>query len=139
MLFVGGYRVLFSRSHPKGFWGKRCLLPYARDFCQSTCGAHPSFSFSLRSTTLCGERISAQGHDVFFFSVGLNVILAPLFFRFQMGMKGAAFTVLSQLLGLVWVLSHFLDKKVTFILPKDFTASRLRRRKVCCLSAFRLF
>lgn len=44
-----------------------------------------------------------------------NVVLAPIFiFHFEWGMRGAATaTVISQFIGMVWVVSHFLNKEST--------------------------
>lgn len=46
-------------------------------------------------------------------TVTVNVILAPIFiFGFKWGIRGAAIaTVISQTIGLVWVLAHFTSKK----------------------------
>lgn len=44
-----------------------------------------------------------------------NIILAPIFiFHFEWGMRGAATaTVISQLIGMVWVVSHFFKQDST--------------------------
>ena len=48
-------------------------------------------------------------------TVVANIILAPIFiFHFEWGMRGAATaTVISQLIGMVWVVSHFCKKDST--------------------------
>uniref|UniRef100_UPI003FD7AEEB MATE family efflux transporter n=1 Tax=Alistipes putredinis TaxID=28117 RepID=UPI003FD7AEEB len=48
-------------------------------------------------------------------TVGMNIILAPIFiFWLEWGIRGAAIaTVLSQCVGMVWVLSHFRNPKST--------------------------
>ena len=48
-------------------------------------------------------------------TVVANIILAPIFiFHFEWGMRGAATaTVISQLIGMVWVVSHFVKKDST--------------------------
>ena len=48
-------------------------------------------------------------------TVGMNIILAPIFiFWLKWGIRGAAIaTVLSQCVGMVWVLSHFRNPKST--------------------------
>ena len=48
-------------------------------------------------------------------TVVANIILAPIFiFHFEWGMRGAATaTVISQLIGMVWVVSHFTKKDST--------------------------
>ena len=48
-------------------------------------------------------------------TVFANIILAPIFiFHFEWGMRGAATaTVISQLIGMVWVVSHFCKKDST--------------------------
>ena len=46
-------------------------------------------------------------------TVGCNIVFAPLFiFWFGWGIRGAAIaTILSQFIGMIWVLYHFCDKK----------------------------
>ena len=48
-------------------------------------------------------------------TVVANIILAPIFiFHFEWGMRGAATaTVISQLIGMVWVVSHFFKQDST--------------------------
>ena len=45
-------------------------------------------------------------------TVGCNIVLAPIFiFHFQWGMRGAGTaTVISQFVGMVWILYHFMNK-----------------------------
>ena len=63
-------------------------------------------------------------------TVGMNVILAPIFiFWLEWGIRGAAVaTVLSQCVGMVWVLSHFRNPNSTVHFRRG--TFRLRRKIV---------
>lgn len=65
-------------------------------------------------------------------SVFANVALAPIFiFSFEWGIRGAATaTVISQIIGLVWVLSHFFAKStyIRFDRPAHLVNWRLMRK-----------
>lgn len=64
-------------------------------------------------------------------TVGINLILAPLFiFKFKFGIRGAASaTVISQFVGLVWVLSHFIRKSSYIHFQKDCFKVELKNVK----------
>lgn len=74
-------------------------------------------------------------------SVGVNVILAPLFiFVFHWGISGAAFaTICGQTAGLIWVLSHFINKNSYIHFQRDCwrpSMTLLRRIYAIGLSPF---
>lgn len=74
-------------------------------------------------------------------SVGVNVVLAPLFiFVFKWGIKGAAMATLSgQTAGLIWVLSHFISKNSFIHFERDcwkLSFGMLRRIYAIGLSPF---
>jgi putative MATE family efflux protein len=99
------------------------LLPYARDFMSVYLWGTPIiFVFIALNNIMRVTGYPRKAMMSSFVSVGLNMILAPLFiFVFKWGMKGTALaTVLAQLLGLIWVLSHFLDKKSYIHFTKGF-------------------
>ena len=96
------------------FGASDATLPYARDFMRvillGNVITHLFFGLN--------NMIRASGYPTkamisLLLTIGVNIILAPLFiFAFHWGIKGAATaTVISQSIGLVWVVSHFLSKK----------------------------
>ena len=88
-------------------------IPYARDFMQIILSANviTHIFFGLNNVMRAsGYPTKAMVSSLL--TVGINLILAPLFiFKFKWGIKGAATaTVISQTIGLIWVLSHFIRK-----------------------------
>lgn len=67
-------------------------------------------------------------------TVGCNVVFAPLFiFWLEWGMRGAALaTILSQFVGMIWVLHHFCSRS-SYI---RFQKRRLRLKKKIILNVF---
>ena len=63
-------------------------------------------------------------------TVVCNIILAPIFiFQFGWGIRGAALaTVISQFIGMLWVLNHFLQRSNPIRLRHGF--QRMERRIV---------
>lgn len=61
-------------------------------------------------------------------TVVCNIILAPIFiFQFDWGIRGAATaTVISQFIGMVWVVSHFLQKTSVVRLQRGFWKMKKR-------------
>lgn len=106
LLFLDPILLLFGASQD--------TLPYARDFMEIIILGNviTHVFFSLNSL------LRASGYPVkamvsILLTVGINIILAPIFiFVLKMGIRGAAIaTVLSQIFGLVWNMSHFMNKK----------------------------
>jgi putative MATE family efflux protein len=107
----------------RAFGASDVLLPYARDFMSVYLWGTPIiFVFIALNNIMRVSGYPRKAMISSFVSVGLNVILAPLFiFVFKWGMKGTALaTVLAQVLGLGWVLLHFLDKKNYIHFGKGF-------------------
>ena len=98
------------------FGASEHTLPYARDFMQIILYGLPvtctmfGLNHIMRAT---GYPQKAMLSAVL--TVGMNIILAPIFiFWLKWGIGGAAIaTVLSQCVGMVWVLSHFRNPKST--------------------------
>ena len=98
------------------FGASTSTLPYARDFMQIILYGLPvtctmfGLNHIMRAT---GYPQKAMLSAVL--TVGMNIILAPIFiFWLKWGIRGAAIaTVLSQCVGMVWVLSHFRNPKST--------------------------
>ena len=98
------------------FGASEHTLPYARDFMQIILYGLPvtctmfGLNHIMRAT---GYPQKAMLSAVL--TVGMNIILAPIFiFWLEWGIRGAAIaTVLSQCVGMVWVLSPFRNPKST--------------------------
>lgn len=96
------------------FGASDATIPYARDFMRIILIGNviPHLFFGLNNI------IRASGYPTkamlsLLLTIGVNLILAPLsIFAFHWGIKGAATaTVISQSIGLLCVLSHFISKK----------------------------
>lgn len=96
------------------FGASDATLPYAKEFIQVILAGNAigNVFFGLNNI------MRASGYPTkamisILLTVGINVILAPIFiFSFKWGIRGAALaTVISQSVGLVWVLSHFISRK----------------------------
>lgn len=113
------------------FGASEHTLPYARDFMQIILYGLPvtctmfGLNHVMRAT---GYPQKAMLSAVL--TVGMNVILAPIFiFWLEWGIRGAAVaTVLSQCVGMVWVLSHFRNPNSTVHFRRG--TFRLRRKIV---------
>ena len=113
------------------FGASEHTLPYARDFMQIILYGLPvtctmfGLNHVMRAT---GYPQKAMLSAVL--TVGMNVILAPIFiFWLELGIRGAAVaTVLSQCVGMVWVLSHFRNPNSTVHFRRG--TFRLRRKIV---------
>lgn len=104
-------------------------LPYARDFMQVILLGTPITYVMIGLNNI----MRATGYPkkamlTSMATVVCNVILAPIFiFHFDWGIRGAATaTVISQFIGMVWVLSHFFKNTSTVHFRADFW--KLRRR-----------
>ena len=106
LIFLDDLLRLFGASNE--------TLPYAREFMQvilvGNTIAHIFFGLN--------NIMRASGHPTkamisILLTVGINIILAPIFiFVFEWGIRGAAFaTVISQTIGMIWVLAHFSSRK----------------------------
>ena len=96
------------------FGATPATLPYAKDFMTVILYGNVITHVYIGLNNI----MRATGHPrkamiTAFISVGINIILAPLFiYQFKWGIKGAATaTILSQIIGLIWVLNHFFNKK----------------------------
>ena len=96
--FFGILSFIFLDDILTFFGASPDTLPYARSFMQVI----------LLGTPITYTMIGLN-------NVVANIILAPIFiFHFEWGMRGAATaTVISQLIGMVWVVSHFCKKDST--------------------------
>lgn len=119
----GGLTFLFLDDILRFFGASSETLPYARDFMQIILLGTPV------TFTMIGMNhvMRATGHPkkamlTSLTTVVFNVILAPLFiFKLGWGIRGAALaTLLSQLVGTVWVLNHFMQSSNPIRLHRHF-------------------
>ena len=104
------------------FGASKDTLPYARDFMSIILlGNVITHLFFGLNNIIRASGYPTKAMISLLLTIGVNIILAPLFiFAFHWGIKGAATaTVISQSIGLVWVVSHFLSKKPYVHFTKD--------------------
>jgi putative MATE family efflux protein len=96
------------------FGASRDTIPYARDFMQIILWGNviTHLFFGLNSI-MRSSGYPARAMLSIILTITVNLILAPLFiFMLKWGIRGAAMaTVISQAVGLVWVLAHFVGRK----------------------------
>ena len=119
----GGLTFLFLDDILRFFGASNETLPYARDFMQIILLGTP-VTFTMIGLN---HVMRATGHPkkamlTSLTTVVFNVILAPLFiFKLGWGIRGAALaTLLSQLVGTVWVLNHFMQPSNPIRLHRHF-------------------
>ena len=91
-------------------------LPYARSFMQVILLGTPiTYTMIGLNNVMRATGYPKKAMLTSMVTVVANIILAPIFiFHFEWGMRGAATaTVISQLIGMVWVVSHFVKKDST--------------------------
>jgi putative MATE family efflux protein len=96
------------------FGASDATLPFARDFMRVILlGNVITHLFFGLNNIIRASGYPTKAMISLLLTIGVNIILAPLFiFVFHWGIMGAATaTVISQSVGLVWVLSHFLSSK----------------------------
>ena len=109
----GGLSLIFLDSILLFFGASPDTLPYAREFMQVILIGTPiAYLFIGLNNVMRSTGYPTKAMFSSLISVIANVILAPIFiFVFQWGIRGAALaTLVSQMIGLVWVLMHFLNK-----------------------------
>lgn len=110
----GGITLLFLDDVLYFFGASNDTLPYARDFMQVILLGSPityvmvGLNNIMRATGYPKKAMLSS-----MLTVGCNIILAPIcIFVLKWGIRGAALsTIISQFVGMIWVLSHFLDKQ----------------------------
>lgn len=91
-------------------------LPYARSFMEVILLGTPiSYTMIGLNNVMRATGYPKKAMLTSMVSVLANIILAPIFiFQFEWGIQGAAIaTVISQFIGMVWVVSHFFKKDST--------------------------
>lgn len=110
----GGFTLLFLDEILTLFGATPETLPYAREFMQVILYGTPiAFVFIGLNNIMRATGYPAKAMVSALLSVGVNVILAPIFiFVLDWGIRGAAFaTVCGQSAACIWVIAHFLSKK----------------------------
>ena len=110
----GGFTLIFLDEILTFFGATPETLPYAREFMQVILYGTPiAFVFIGLNNIMRATGYPTRAMVSALLSVGVNVILAPIFiFVLDWGIRGAAFaTVCGQTAAFIWVMSHFLSKK----------------------------
>ena len=124
----------------RAFGASDVLLPYARDFMSVYLWGTPIiFVFIALNNIMRVSGYPRKAMISSFVSVGLNVILAPLFiFVFKWGMKDGfgygTFTSVGIGMGVI----AFPRQKNYIHFGKGFHRLSFKTTKICCLSVFRL-
>lgn len=112
--FLTGWIIFLNLDVILYFFGaSKSILPYAREYIVIMLFANPiTFLFLSLNNLLRGNGYPRKSLESTLITVGLNLILTPLFiFVLKLGIKGASIsTVLSQIVGLVWVVRLFCVK-----------------------------
>lgn len=128
-LFFGTISLIFLDDILLFFGASKATLPYARDFMQVILIGTPiSYLMIGLNNVMRATGYPKKAMMTSMVTVIANVILAPIFiFHFHWGIRGAATaTVLSQFIGMVWVLSHFINQKSYVHLRHDFWKMSIR-------------
>lgn len=113
------------------FGASQDTLPYARSFMQVILlGTPVTYTMIGLNNVMRATGYPKKAMLTSMVTVVANIILAPIFiFHFQWGMRGAATaTVISQLIGMVWVVGHFMRDDSTVHFKR--TAWRMKRKIV---------
>lgn len=115
-LFFGILSFIFLDEILTFFGASDDTLPYARSFMQVILLGTPiTYTMIGLNNVMRASGYPKKAMLTSMVSVVANIILAPIFiFQFEWGMQGAATaTVISQFIGMVWVVSHFFNKEST--------------------------
>lgn len=113
-IFYGGITLIFLDDILYFFGASESTLPYARDFMQVILLGSPiSYVMVGLNNIMRATGYPKKAMLSSILTVGCNVILAPIcIFVLEWGIRGAALsTIMSQFVGMIWVLYHFYDKK----------------------------
>lgn len=111
--FFGILSFIFLDNILTFFGASPNTLPYARSFMQVILLGTPiTYTMIGLNSVMRATGYPQKAMLTSMVTVVANVILAPIFiFHLKWGMRGAATaTIISQLIGMVWVVSHFMKK-----------------------------
>lgn len=106
----GSISFIFLDDILRFFGASNETLPYARDFMQVILLGTPiTYTMIGLNNIMRATGYPKKAMLTSMVTVVCNIILAPIFiFQFDWGIRGAATaTVISQFIGMVWVVSHF--------------------------------
>lgn len=115
-VFFGVLSLIFLDEILIFFGASADTLPYARSFMEVILLGTPiSYTMIGLNNIMRATGYPKKAMLTSMVTVLANIILAPIFiFQFGWGMQGAAMaTVISQFIGMVWVVSHFMKKDST--------------------------
>lgn len=127
----GGLSFIFLDDILFFFGASNNTLPYARDFMQVILLGTPiTYVMIGLNNVMRATGYPKKAMLTSMVTVLSNIILAPIFiFYFHWGIRGAAMaTVISQFIGMVWVVQHFIDKKTYVRFNKGFW--KIKKRMV---------
>lgn len=132
-VIVGGGTLLFLDKILYFFGATDETVVYAREFMQVIlCGTPILFIFIGLNNLMRATGYPRKAMISALISVGVNVILAPIFiFVFKWGIRGAALaTVCGQTVAFIWVLVHFLSpsSSIHFKLHNRWLSGTIVRR-----------
>jgi len=112
----GGLTLIFLDPILHFFGASPATLPYARDFMQVILMGNPiAFMFIGLNNVMRATGYPRKAMLTSLLTVFANIILAPIFiFHLNWGIRGAALaTVISQSIGLTWILMHYLNRNTS--------------------------
>ena len=118
----GGLAFIFLDDILTFFGASDATLPYARDFMQIVLlGTPVTYTMIGLNNVMRATGYPKKAMLTSMVTVVANIIIAPIFiFHFHWGIRGAAIaTVLSQFIGMVWVVNHFRNPKTVVHFQKD--------------------
>ena len=130
-VLFGSVSLYFLDDILRFFGASEGTLPYARDFMQIILLGTPiSYTMIGLNNVMRATGYPKKAMLTSMVTVGCNIVMAPIFiFHFQWGMRGAGTaTVISQFVGMVWILYHFMNKESYIHFEKGLY--RLKRRIV---------
>lgn len=110
----GGLSFLFLNEILNFFGASPTTLPYARDFMEVILLGTPiTYTMIGLNNVMRATGYPKKAMLTSMVTVLANLIIAPIFiFYFHWGIRGAALaTVVSQFIGMVWVIQHFRNKE----------------------------
>lgn len=111
------------------FGASESTLPFAKEYIEILLRANPiTFLFLSLNNLLRGNGFPKKSLESTLLTIGLNLILTPiLIFVLNLGIKGASIaTVISQVIGLVWVVRLFCLKSDKVHFQRKYFKLKLR-------------
>lgn len=111
------------------FGASESTFPYAKEYIEILLRANPiTFLFLSLNNLLRGNGFPKKSLESTLLTVGLNLILTPIFiFALNLGIKGASIaTVISQVIGLIWVVRLFCLKSNKVHFQRKYFKLKLR-------------